>query len=58
MPLATYGPPHLVVEIASRTTVGNDVGDKATSYAQGDVAKYLVTDVSGEGLLGGELVVA
>ncbi len=56
--LAAYGPPHLVVEIASRTTVENDMGTKATSYALGGVAEYLVADVSGEGLLGGELVVA
>ena len=56
--LAAYGPPHLVVEIASRTTVENDIGDKATSYALGGVAEYLVADVSGEGLLGGQLVVA
>ncbi len=56
--LAAYGPPHLVVEIASRTTVGNDVGAKALSYALGGVAEYLVADVSGEGLLGGERVVA
>jgi len=56
--LNDYGPPHLVVEIASRTTVDNDMGDKALSYALGGVAEYLVADVSGEGLLGGELVVA
>jgi len=56
--LAAYGPPHLVVEIASRTTVGNDVGDKALSYALGGVAEYLVADIGGEGLLGGERVVA
>jgi len=56
--LAAYGPPHLVVEIASRTTVGNDVGAKALSYALGGVAEYLVADIGGEGLLGGQLVVA
>ncbi len=56
--LNDYGPPHLVVEIASRTTVDNDMGDKALSYALGGVAEYLVADVSGEGLLGGQLVVA
>ncbi len=56
--LNDYGPPHLVVEIASRTTVDNDVEAKALSYALGGVAEYLVADVSGEGLLGGQLVVA
>jgi len=56
--LAAYGPPHLVVEIASRTTVGNDVGAKALSYALGGVAEYLVADIGGEGLLGGDRVVA
>ncbi len=46
--LAAYGPPHLVVEIASRTTVGNDVGAKARSYALGGVAEYLVADIGGK----------
>jgi Uma2 family endonuclease len=45
--LAECGPPVLVVEVASPTTVDADVGEKAATYARGGVQEYLVFDVSG-----------
>lgn len=45
--LADYGPPHLIIEVASESTWTIDVTAKATSYAQGGVADYMVVDVDG-----------
>src|SRR5579871_5101289 len=44
--LAAYGPPHLVVEVASPSTVEEDIGEKALTYARGGVQEYIVFDVS------------
>jgi hypothetical protein len=46
--LAEYGPPLLVVEVASPSTWEDDLGEKAATYARGGVPAYLVFDVSGE----------
>jgi Uma2 family endonuclease len=45
--LSEYGPPLLIVEVASDSTWTEDVGAKARSYAQGGVADYMVVDVDG-----------
>src|SRR5947209_6557578 len=45
--LAEYGPPALVVEVASPSTWEGDVGEKAATYARGGVPAYLIFDVSG-----------
>ena len=42
--LAEYGPPWLVIEVASPSTVAADLGEKAATYARGGVAEYLVFD--------------
>ncbi|GAC1436377.1 MAG: hypothetical protein NVSMB65_10400 [Chloroflexota bacterium] len=43
--LAAYGPPWLIVEVASPSTVAADLGEKARTYARGGVLEYLVFDV-------------
>jgi Uma2 family endonuclease len=45
--LTEFGPPPLVVEVASPSTVDADIGEKAATYARGGVREYLVFDVGG-----------
>ncbi len=45
------GPPWLVIEVASRSTVRQDVGEKAATYARHGIPEYLVFDPFGD-LLG------
>lgn len=45
------GPPLLAIEVASPSTVANDIGDKADAYARAGVHEYLVFDPTGD-LLG------
>ncbi len=42
--LAVDGPPWLVIEVASRSTVAADVGEKGATYARAGVQEYLVFD--------------
>lgn len=49
------GPPLLVIEVASPSTVARDVGDKADAYFRAGVREYLVFDTTGD-LLGGSQV--
>jgi Uma2 family endonuclease len=53
LPIAMDGPPALIVEVASPTTVDNDINihtGKAGVYAEIGVAEYLVFDPTGEDL--------
>ena len=48
IPLAEAGAPLFIAEVASVSTVRNDVGDKRQAYAAIGVPEYLVFDPDGE----------
>ncbi len=51
--LTAVGPPLLVVEVGSGSTLTNDLGDKRTAYEGAGVREYLVFDPTGETVTGG-----
>lgn len=48
IPLTEAGIPHFIAEVASTSTVGNDVGDKRQAYAAIGVPEYIVFDPDGD----------
>ncbi len=50
IPIAEAGAPLFIAEVASESTVRNDVGDKRAAYAAIGVPEYLVFDPGGGGL--------